>query len=163
MLNFDLKSVDFYYLNQEDYLEANKWHRNDVPALFFAKPQQDDLYKQPKLCLLIHYNPLKTVLERLFPNKPVSFKKWPHENQGLPSEFKDEIKTFKQKMEEQGQKYGIDIINMERQAELIICCWGEFMEEPYLNKHLFYGQSFGELWIYENEDYFRTQPRPVYD
>jgi hypothetical protein len=66
-------------------------------------------------------------------------------------------------MEEQGQKYGMDIINMEHQAELIICCWGEFMEEPYLNKHLFYGQSFGELWIYENEDNFRTQPRPVYD
>jgi hypothetical protein len=52
MLNFKLKSVDFYYLNQEDYLEANKWHKNDVPALFFAKPQQDDLYKQPILCLL---------------------------------------------------------------------------------------------------------------
>lgn len=111
--------------------------------------------------LLTHYNPLK-IIEQNLPSKQ-KLKDLLQQHNGLPQQYQKYIVTFQQEMQTLGQCFNLNINQWANDADLIICCWGEFMESLYQQKHIFQGQSFGEVFIHDyGSDVIGIQGRPCY-
>ncbi len=119
--------------------------------------------KQDKVLtiLLTHYNPLKKVEQNLPPGQKL--KDILEQHNGLPQQYQKYIITFQHEMQTLAQRFNLNINQWANDADLIICCWGEFMESPYQQKHIFQGQSFGKVFIYNTDsDIIGIQSRPCY-
>ncbi|HHP7232516.1 MAG TPA: hypothetical protein ACFCUY_16855 [Xenococcaceae cyanobacterium] len=111
--------------------------------------------------LLTHYTPLSQVRQKLPPGQKL--KDLLEQHNGLPQQYQKYIITFHQEMQTLGQRFNLNINQWANDADLIICCWGEFMESPYQQKHIFQGQSLGEVFIHDNgSDVIGIQGRPCY-
>lgn len=182
--------VRFRYTSDEDAVKARQWNPqnitliegqpyldtsefnqnnpNNYVVLFnaelepsFTIPWLGQQQNKNLAILLIHYDPLKKIKQQLPPGQRI--KNLLELNKGLPEEYRKDIKTFKEEMQEVGTKLGIEIENMVDKSDLIVCCWGEFLERPYQQKHIYQGKSFGEVFIYnQNTENMGVQGRPQY-
>ena len=111
--------------------------------------------------LLTHYNPLSQVRQKLPCGQKLEDILEQHNS--LPQQYQKYIITFQHEMQTLGQKFNLNINQWANNADLIICCWGEFMEFPYQQKHIFQDQSFGEVFIHnDNRNIIGIQGRPCY-
>jgi hypothetical protein len=111
--------------------------------------------------LLTHYNPLSQVRQKLPSGQKLENILQQHND--LPQQYQKDVITFQYEMQTLGQRFNLDINQWANNADLIICCWGEFMESPYQQKHIFQGQSFGKVFIYNTDnDIIGIQSRPCY-
>jgi hydrogenase maturation factor len=57
----------------------------------------------------------------------------------------------------------LSVLEIADQAELIVCCYGEFMETPYQEKHIFQGNSRGKVFVNgRSKGVFETQSTHSY-
>jgi hypothetical protein len=144
------------FLEGQPYLDTSEFNQNNpnnYVVLFNAKlepsftiPWLGQQQNKNLAILLIHYDPFKKIKQQLPHGQLI--KNLLELNKGLPEQYWKDIKTFKEEMQEVGTKLGIEIENMGEKADLIVCCWGEFLERPYQQKHIYQGKSFGEVFIY---------------
>lgn len=182
-------SIKFTYIDDSDFEEAKQWNPTDVDlsntSVDTSKLDPTDwkqqivtfrtrldsstpvdylaeVHDQIFTIVLLHYDPLKAVREELN-LKSVSFNKWLQENDGLPCEYVSKVQLFKDHLRFLSQKFDIDAERMVCEADIIVCCWGEFMECLYREKHLFKGNRCGLVYPknYERE-IFEVQSRPCY-
>lgn len=112
--------------------------------------------KSPLSILLVHYNPLRNIRESLgFSDKKM--RQFLEEKRGLPTEYQEQIISFKEELRMLDDKFDLDTHKMADDANVIICCWGEFMESPYQEKHVFQGKSRGAVFIYSYKDRTEVQ------
>ena len=99
--------------------------------------------------LLTHYKPLRQVKQNLPSGQKLEDLLQQHN--GLPQQYKKYVITFQQQIQTLGQKFNLNINQWANDADLIICCWGEFMESPYQQKHIFQGQSLGKVFVHNTD------------
>jgi hypothetical protein len=120
---------------------------------------------EPISVLLVHYNPLKKVWNALA-EKPIPFsdlEQFRAPNSILSREYGDQILTFHSEMLELERRFGLSVLEIADQAELIVCCYGEFMETPYQEKHIFQGNSRGKVFVNgRSKGVFETQSTHSY-
>ena len=121
--------------------------------------------EEPISVLLVHYDPLKKVRDALV-EQSIGYQdleQFRHPNSILNQKYGDQIVTFQSEMLELGERFDLNVLEMANQAELIVCCWGEFMEAPYQDKHIFQGNSRSKVFVDDSLDgYFQTQASSSY-
>ncbi len=115
--------------------------------------------------LLVHYDPLRNILDKLI-EQSIGYKdleQFRDSDSALSQEYGSQIISFQDEMNNQGNRFNLDVVDMANQAELIVCCWGEFMESPYREKHVFQGNSRGKVFVDDSpQGYFQTQASSSY-
>jgi len=119
----------------------------------------------PVSVLLVHYDPLKKVWDELAAQsiRYQDLEEFRDPNSILNQKYGDQIVTFQNEMIELGERFDLNVLEMADKAELIVCCWGEFMEAPYQEKHVFQGISRSRVFVDDSsEGYFQTQSTSSY-
>jgi len=114
------------------------------------------------LILLTHYNPLRNIEKSLSMTKK-QMREYLQKNNGLPPQYQNQVILFKDELDTLNKQFGIDACKMANESDVIICCWGEFIESPYKKKHIFQGTSQGKVFIYPHPDYAQVQGRHCWD
>lgn len=152
-------------LDTSGFTEGNS---NNFVVLFhailepgFTIPWIDKKQDETITILLMHYNPLKKVEQQLSPGQKL--KDLLLHNNGLPQEYRQDIKTFQEEIQEISIYFDLNLQEMVDKADMIVCCWGEFMEQPYQQKHIYQGKILGKVSVYNEEpDVIGVQGRPFY-
>ncbi len=111
--------------------------------------------------LLTHYKPLRKVEQNLPPGQKLE--ELLQQHNALPQQYQKYIISFQQEMQTLSQHFNLNINQWANDADLIICCYGEFMESQYQHKHIFQGQSLGKVFIHNNDsNIIGIQGRPCY-
>ncbi|MTJ52658.1 hypothetical protein FJR38_08290 [Anabaena sp. UHCC 0253] len=145
------------------------------PGHFFAEFKVNLIPKEPLnwleiscnqaiSILLVHYNPLLYVSENLHQDsvKYSELEQFQDDNSVLSQKYKGQIVTFENEMKQLGNHFNQDVLNKANEADVIVCCYGEFMESPYREKHIFQGTSRGKVFIAPLKDYFQCQASSSY-
>lgn len=123
-------------------------------------------YNEPISILLVHYDPLRHVWEKLEENSVIcsDLEQFQDNNSILSEKYKKQIVSFQKEMEELGKNINQDLLDKANKADVIVCCYGEFMESPYREKHIFQGISRGKVRIYNDiPAYFQCQASHNYN
>lgn len=179
-------SVHFVHTGIQDYQSSRQWNNTDFldtqnrseidtseidinnPShfyitQFFGTPDPNfDLQwdsnpsKSPLLILLTHYNPLRKVRQSLsFSGSQI--RQFLEENSGLPPQYEEQVISFEDELRMLSEHFDLDTFKMANESDVIVCCWGEFMECKYQKKHIFQGTSRGAVYIYSFEDHTEIQ------
>lgn len=116
--------------------------------------------EQPISILLVHYNPLIYIKENSVSDSQL--KQFRDDYSVLSQKYKKQIVTFQSAMEQLGNHFNQDVLSKANSADVIVCCYGEFMESPYREKHIFQGKSRGTVFIRTPLDYFQCQASSTY-
>jgi hypothetical protein len=120
--------------------------------LNWLKKQQDE----PISILLVHYDPLRDIRNSLLDNSVPcrDFEQFRDPSSALSQQYQGQIVTFASEMQAQGNRFEQNLLDKVDKADMIVSCWGEFMESPYREKHIYQGKSRGKIIVYENTEYF---------
>jgi hypothetical protein len=121
--------------------------------------------EEPISVLLVHYDPLKELWDSLAESsiRYQDLEQFRDPDSILNRGYGNQIVTFQSEMLKLGERFDLNVLEMVDQTELIVCCWGEFMEAPYQNKHIFQGNSRGKVFVTDSSDgYFQTQASSSY-
>lgn len=178
-------SVHFVHTGIQDYQSSSQWHdigfvdilnsseidtsRIDInnpshyitqfcgtPDPNFDLKWDSNPSKSPLLILLTHYNPLRKIRQSLsFSDSQI--RQFLEENNGLPPQYEEQIISFEDELRMLSNHFNLDACKMANESDVIVCCWGEFMEFKYQKKHIFQGTSRGAVYIKSYEDRTEVQ------
>jgi hypothetical protein len=115
---------------------------------------------------LTHYNPLRNIKSILLDNSInyTDLDSFHDSSSNLSQEYTNQLVSFQSEMNELGEMFSKNVIAMVNQADLIICCYGDFMESPYRDKHIFQGMSRGKVYVDTSPDgHLRVQGSLYYE
>lgn len=131
--------IYLHYADQIAAASANLWYKTDKPVLFDAKisttnvcHSNTDTHK----VFLLHYKPLESIMAALGIIDVPEIQRWLVSNQGIPSTFQTLLISFYQELVRQGVVYNCNLLAIESQADIIVCCWPEYLDMPYKQKHI---------------------------
>jgi hypothetical protein len=158
--------VDLRYSEGGFQVDSSKINTNDAahfitqfrgcPDPEFNLKWEPNSSSSDLLILLTHYNPLQNIKKSLSMTEREMLN-FLQKNNGLPSQYQSQIILFKDEIDTLSKQFGIDACKMADESDVIICCWGEFMESPYKEKHIFQGTSRGKVFIYSYPQYTQVQ------
>ena len=155
-----ISSEDTYLIDQKnpDFFIAF-FHVTFMPKETLGNEELNWLRKQqgePISILLVHYDPLRHIWNSLRDNSVQypELEQFRNPSSTLSQQYQEQIVTFASEMQVQGNRFKQNLLDRVDKADIIACCWGEFMESPYREKHIFQGKSRGKVFIYEDTEYF---------
>jgi hypothetical protein len=131
--------IYLHYADQIAAASANLWNKTDKPVLFEAKVSTTNVCPSNTVThkvFLLHYRPLENIMATQGIISVPEIQKWIVTSQGIPSTFQSQLISFHQELVRQGLGCNCNLLEIESQADIIVCCWPEFLEAPYKQKHV---------------------------